>query len=441
MYMEADFAKGDRKLSEDEEQGAIYLCLIIAATFNNLDVPLDETDWPLLARSSLAQFLVRWAQLDAQPRLKAFAINALIPLLKGGPIFPPSFDFEKSMIEVFVACEAAVFAVLEDVLANHFTQFLAEYVAQGATRKKEEAVMFVKAVAGAVARTPDIERVHDHLGAMVVLALRAQYQCFADAKEILVHLGKAMGVEEDISQWEDFSKVPEVFEATTEQVLWAGVEVLSSIEAEPQGKLGPYTAVVHLLLPFLRKVRFIPGQPFIVPGIPSRYRKWTIILFVDALVALATKANEEFFEQLGEAWAALLPPVHSWVLLTCVFLSESDARSRIFWRLIEADPGAVSHFLVKRLTFAYHYHANHTKGAETHLEWVTKLLAKAYLVFPGQQFRAADAPIALTYSLLNIEKSRELFEAMAAVLDLDPADEWSPDPNDPSRPRATALVA
>jgi hypothetical protein len=70
----------------------VNFCIVVSATFNNLQRKISEEEWSISSRQLFVQFLKHWAQLpDCCATIRSYALNSLIPIINTEPIFTNRF--------------------------------------------------------------------------------------------------------------------------------------------------------------------------------------------------------------------------------------------------------------------------------------------------------------------------------------------------------------
>ena len=239
--------------------------------------------------------------------------------------------------------------------------------------------------------------------------------------------------EEEEEEHEDMSpdNIVSKYQFATEQVIDSGFEILRI-----STKVTVSKSISTILSYFFEKVRILPTHSFIVQGIPSKFRKFTIMSFFDTMYSVSSSLNDEYLDIFSTLWQNLLHNSdNNVVILLCLFESDkSEIKEKIFTQLLEKDPAVISKYLANRCTFAYWYFLRTDRQLNVHsITWMLRVLTRAFTSFIPDS--VPNYTIAFHFSLLFIEEAEDLFEALLGVLNLDSVNSqfiWSIDPSNGS---------
>ncbi|OHS98790.1 hypothetical protein TRFO_01838 [Tritrichomonas foetus] len=432
----------------------INYCILISAAFNNIQDQIPEDEWPLSYRQVLVQFLIHWAQLpDEFEKIQAYAVNALIPIIHAGTVFTDGFSFELPMLEMMVKCQLSGYPVLDSLLLFHLDILLDEFVKCSFLRNKRESQLFLEAILGALEYCEDASVLQNHVGSLLLLALFIAQDDHEDlAQKILTKVSllfldkpqtnnqsnmSGQQRKENNSQEENnklifgednfsIESITNKFQFATEQVIEAGFDIIRVCS-----KITVSKSIVTILSYFFDKIRLLPTHLFIVQGVPSKFRKYTVISFFDAMYSVSSKLSDELHEVFSQLWYNLLQSTdNSVVILLCLFESDDDQiKEKIFTQLLEKEPAIISKYLAKRCTFAYWYFLRTQRQQNvSKLTWALKVLTHGFIDYVD--YSAPNYTTAIHFSLLFIEEASELFEALIAVFGLETVDSsfiWTKD--------------
>ncbi|OHT00499.1 hypothetical protein TRFO_32767 [Tritrichomonas foetus] len=428
----------------------VNYCILISAAFNNIQEQISEDDCPLSYRQVLVQFLIHWAQLPPEfEKIQAYAINALIPIIHAGTVFADGYSFELPILEMMLQCQLSGYPVLDTLLLFHLDILLDVYVKNCLIRNKREAQPFFDAILAVIDYCNDASVLQAHLGYLILLALligiryeeqNITYETKEPSIIILTKVaslfidtvhdhiikynqgnGQIISESNDDSETRDnFSpkSIVNRFRFAAEQVIEAGFDILHVCT-----KITLAKSIVQVLTPFFQKIRLLPTHNFIVQGVPSKYRKFTVASFFDSMFEVSSTLNEEICDVFANFWYTLLQSRdNSVVVLLFLFENGSnEIKERTFGQILEREPALISKYLSKRCTFAYWYFMRTQRKLNTSsINWIIPVLTRSFTDFIDSA--APNYTACLHYSLLFIEECKELFEALIAVFGLEAVD-------------------
>lgn len=450
----------------------VNYCILISAAFNNIQDQISEEDFPLPSRQVLVKFLSHWAQLPNEfERIQAYAINALIPIIHAGTVYTEGFSFEMPMLEMMVQCQLNGFMVLDSLLFFHLDILLDEFIKCSLLRPKREAQLFLEAIISALMCCNDASVLQTHVGSLILIAMYFTEEQEDAAQKImrkiaLLFLDKAGQYQNNVSlsstrgaqpkkrqppasmndqevgssviahnyDENEVTESPQVEEEDTkeeeeeredltpenivtkfqfaiEQVIDSGLEIIRS-----SPKITVTKSIVTILSYFFEKIRILPTHSFIIQGIPSKFRKFTVTTFFDLMYSVSSSLNDEFHDVFGTLWYNLLSNSdNNVVVLLCLFESNNaEIKERIFSQLLEKVPTLISKYLAKRCTFAYWYFLRTYRQLDvSSITWMFPVLTRAFTSFITQSARHFTT--VFHFSLLFIEEAGDLFETLINV--------------------------
>lgn len=422
------------QLLHQHEGICVNYCILISAAFNNIQDQIPEEEWPVSYRQILVQFLIHWAQLPSQfVKIKSYALNALIPIIHAGTVFTNGFQFEMPILEMLVSCQANGYPVLDSLLLFHLDILLDEFVKQTFIRNRRESQLFLEAILTVLDYCENAGDMQSHVGSLVLLALSCGNEKLDHGKYILCKLAQLFLDKGDTTQASDqIEKEPNMdcaltfFQFATEQVIEAAFDIIRTCP-----KVTVVKSLVTLLTPWFEKIRLLPTHSFIVQNVPSKFRKFTVITFIDAMFSISKTLDDEKYDVFTTLWFELLKSSDNGVVvLLCLFeYEDAKIKGRIFAQLLDTDPGMIAKYLTKRCSFAYWYfmrtqlHQNIKS-----FDWMLKVLTRAFIDYVD--YAAPNFTTAIHFSLLFIEDAQELFETLMAVFGIEIVDTvsvWTPD--------------
>lgn len=412
-----------QQLLRENEALCINYCILISAAFNNIQDQIPEDEWPVSYRQILFQFLIHWAELpDKFDKLKSYSLNALIPIIHAGPVFTNGFAFTLSMLELMLKCQLNGYPMLDALLTYHMDILMNIYVRQVFLKPKRESQLFLDAILAALENCDDASLLLPSAGWLVLLALHCEQDNIDTGKFILTKIVVLLLNQDpegetvkSLESSEDLSFAPTLCQFATEQVIDAALDILKDCT-----KLYVVKVLVELLKPWFSMIRLLPTRNFIMQGIPTKYRRFTVISFFDAMFAVSTNLTMELHDAFAELWCQLLQSAdNNVVVLVCLFESDQqEAKEKVFSQLLEKDPGLISKYLAKRCTFAYWYFMRtQRKQNVSSLGWMLNVLTRAFIDYVD--YAAPSFTVALHFAMLFVEEARELFEATITVFGLD----------------------
>lgn len=404
----------------------INYCILISAAFNNIQDQIPEESWPVSYRQILVQFLIHWAQLpEGHEKIKSYAINALIPIIHAGTVFTDGFAFDLSILEMMVQCQLNGYPVLDSLLLFHIDILLDEFVKNVFLRNRRESILFSEAILSALEFCNQENVLVNHVGSLVLLSMFFIPEHIDQAKSILTKIAKIfLQKDEESDQYqaivdaETFDFVPTVFQFCLEQLIESAFEIIRSSD-----KVTVLSDIVNILTPWYEKIRLLPTHSYICQGIPSKYRKFTVITFLESMLSVTNSLSEEQHDIFAQLWFELLRSGdNSVIVLICLFESEeSVTKEKIFSQLLENDPAIVSKYLTKRCSFAYWYFMSTQRQQDiASMKWMLPVLTHGFIDYVD--YSAPNYTIALNFALLFIEEAGELFESLIAVFGLEVVD-------------------
>jgi hypothetical protein len=250
----------------------------------------------------------------------------------------------------------------------------------------------------------------------------------------------------------DFSFVPTLFLFAAEQLIDFGLTVLQDCST-----LTTTRTIVEILAQWFGRIRLLPKTTVVVPGVPTKFRKFRVVEFISHVLATLKTMNDESFELLARLVVQLISSKDSAsVLLETVFESDDNSlKERLLVSFLASQTHAVTRFLVRRCGFAY-WHFTHTRQLRgvnelPFLQPVVRTAFNEHFWGPGQdplaEFLQAAAKLIvppLQYSLIFVEHSAALLDSLLARLGIgavDPAYLWLSDPPSARLILASALEA
>jgi hypothetical protein len=418
-------------LLKQYEDLCVTFCVLVSSAFNNIHGQIPEDDWPVSARQILVQFLLHWAALPpGLEKIKAYAIHALIPIVRAGPVFTSGFAFEMSMLDMMLGCQLEGYSVLDSLLMFHVDVLLDVYVKNALMRGHREALLFLDAIQSALSYCEDANVIQARIGFLMIVALYFSNDKPSFSTAILGKIATLFPgyVKVDpktaTNGTELCNCVLNYFQFAHEQFIEAGIEILRS-----SSKSHVSESIVTLLAPVFQRVRLLPTQDYILPVTSSKFRRYDLMSFLNSLFVFSSQFNVESHEIFSRLWCELLKSSDNTALvLECVFEHEdTDHKARIFSDFLEHIPGRIVKYLAKRCSFAYWYFLRTDKIKDiSAIAWMFPLLTQAWI-----DFSDSVQPLIgylLHFSLLFVEEPRDLFFAVSESFGIgnwDPAYVWS----------------
>jgi hypothetical protein len=250
---ESQWTESRLAILNEHKDLCVNFCIVVSATFNNLQRKISEEEWPITSRQLFVQFLKHWAQLpDCCGMIRSYALNSLIPIISTGPIFTNRFPLDLPLLTMMIQCQLKGYPVLFSLLEFHGDTLFSEFVTQSFLQPRRESQLFLGAILASLTEGSftifnDVSAVEVHIGALVLIALQLESDRPADrqseqpsehllvAKEILKSIAtvivKNAGAQTMIDEAEDLKFVPTLFGMATEQMIETG---LDKVEAEPE---------------------------------------------------------------------------------------------------------------------------------------------------------------------------------------------------------------
>jgi hypothetical protein len=179
-----------RRLVQSIEQ-CITFCVLVSAIFGGESRQIAEKNWPTSARQVIVQFLLHWANLPPTfERLSAYAVHALVPIVRVGPVFTTGFSFEMEMFDMMLDCQLRGYAVLHFLLAFHVDVLLDVYEKNAFNRPRRESWIFMEAIGCAMGGCTEPASIQAHIGYLLLIALLSASERFQLAKSILTKIAE-----------------------------------------------------------------------------------------------------------------------------------------------------------------------------------------------------------------------------------------------------------
>jgi len=410
------------ELLSKHETIAVNYCIIIAAVFNNIVGQIPEEEWPVSYRQILVMFLLHWSELPTTHlKVRTYSLNALIPIMKAGTIFTDGFQFELSMLDVMLECQMEGYDVLGSLLAYHFDILFDVFVKQVFVRSRREASIFFEAVLSSFESCSDADLLQSHVGSLLLLALFSGQDDPTLAKPILMTIAELYldqtlqnDVLNAIENAENLDFVPIPFGFATEQLIEAGFEIMKSTEMVIAVK-----NIVYILAGWFTKIRVLPTNKYIVQGIPSKFRRFTVISFLEAMSSVSNILNEEQHDSFAQLWFELLRSAdNSVVVLVCLFEFENvSIKKRIFSQLLEREPFLICKYLSRRCSFSYWYYLQTQR--HQHMDsifWVLPVLIRGFAEFVvPEQIVKLRYTVVVHLTLLFFESLNSSFSSLVSI--------------------------
>jgi hypothetical protein len=322
-------------------------------------------------------------------------LNSLIPIISTGPIFTNRFPLDLPLLTMMVQCQLKGYPVLFSLLEFHGDILFGEFVTQSFLQPRRESQLFLGAILanlteGSFGIFNNVSAVEVHIGALVLIALQLESDRPADrqseqpsehllaAKEILKSIAavilKNAGAQTMIDEAEDFKFVPTLFGLATEQVIEMGLGILKR-----NAKFNVVKTIVRHLRPWFESLRLLPKHPSIVPGLPSRFRRFRVISFLDDMLTVSQLLSPELHDVFADLWCLLIKIAdNNVVVLLCLFESEDQqTKEKIFAYLLDHEPEMISLYLADRCRFAYWYFMRtQRKQNLSSLGWMFRVLTR-----------------------------------------------------------------
>ncbi|OHT03415.1 hypothetical protein TRFO_06631 [Tritrichomonas foetus] len=458
------------KLKENQDVCLNY-CILISAAFNNISYQLPEEQFSVSYRQILFNFLIHWAQLpDEFEKLRGYALNALIPITHAGTIFTNGFEIDLTIFDMMVQCQMSGFPVLDSLLIFHFDILINIYVKQAFLKPRRESQIFIDAILTSLEQCDSTEIFHSHVGALILLAYNCGAENIEAARIILSKLAQLFLTRSHDPQAENDSikmvqssttldYVSTLFQFATEEVIASAFEIIKESK-----KAIVVKTLSEYLMPWFTKIRLLPKGTYILQGVPTKFRVYTVLTFIDAMFDVTKCLNDDQLDVFADLWYVLLQSAdNNVVVLLCLSeLEDTTLKEKIFSELLDRDQILISKYLAKRCSFRYWYfrktqcissNSYHqlslnrfdndnydvVLGRESNEEyepednkWLLHVLTRAFI-----DYIDLVAPICFTltlhYAMLFIEDARELFEALISILEIESVDEmyfWAPELSD-----------
>ena len=454
-----------QKLKQNQEI-CINYCILISATFNNIHVCIPEEEWPITSRQLHVQFLLHWGQLPKEfKKLKSYAINALIPILNSGTVFTNGYSFELPMLDMLLQCQLSGFPVLESLLFFHMDVLLKEFIKRVFVNPRRESQVYLAAIIGALDKLDNGKIINDLVGSLILLAKH----CFENKNEswrfileklvlLLIDPNQEGETFKMIDRATDMSFVNTVFLFFIEQIIDFAFELIGETK-----KIIVVKTVIGYISPWISMFRILPTQNNIIPGVPARFRKFTVISFFDRIIALSNALSNEQYDAFSQIWYDLLKSSETNVSILLLLFESFDndesydetssekefinikpesIKQKIFSELLDNSPVIISKFLAKRCSFSYWYFSTTQRKIQPRSQnWMIKVLTRSFVDYTVES--APNFTLAFHFSLLFIEDAEDLFEALVAVFNLESVDAeyvWTLDADSENTMRASSII-
>jgi hypothetical protein len=319
--------------------------------------------------------------------------------------------FDAPVLEMMLRCQLEGYLVFDSLLLSDLDTLLDEFVTQIFVRPRTESVQFLEAVIHALEQCSDRVLLESHLGAIVLTALFCETDRLSAGREILLLVAQTFvpGSSSLVEEAATFAFVPALLPIATEQVIHLALGMLSS-----DRDFGHVRRIVSFLRPWFQNLRLVPANACIAPGVPAKFRKFTILSFFEKMLAVSRSLTEQLSEVFAELWTVLLSAAdnHRMVLL-CLFESPHlPVKERVFGQLMHHDAALICRYLAKRCRFAYWYHVRTVLSRPVSgLQWMFRVLKKAFTDHGGFDTEPTLV-IALHFALLFIENAGSLYDTL-----------------------------
>lgn len=439
-----------KKLKKNEAI-CINYCILISVAFKKSKRQISENEWPLSYRQVHVRFLTNWGQLSSDfgfEKLKAYSVNALIPILKSGTIFTNGFEFNLSMLDMLVQFDLADYSVLDSLLFFHSDILLSVFIKQVLLEDQRESQIFLNSIVTTLKKLDDSVDIQQCGGSLVLLAIFCYSEQMNDQawRFILQRIAVLLLNEREdsdtvqmIDKAENISFVSDVFQFLTEQFIQFSFDVIKVSQ-----KLVVIKMIVNFLKPWIEKLRILPTQGFIIPGIPTKFRIFSVLTFFNEILSLSQSLNNEQLDIFSNVWYNLLKSSDNNVIVLLLLFEyeKNDIKQKIFEKLLDKDPKMITKFLIKRCSFAFWYFIKTQRRSNLSFQsWMLKVLARSFIDYKKEATK--KFVLAFHYSLLFIEKAGELFNALIEVLNLEPVDScyvWTSDTDIENSMGATTII-
>lgn len=408
------------ELIKENEALCINYCILCSAIFKNLEDEIQEDFWPLIYRQVQVKFLIHWCQLpDRFEVIKDYSLNTLLLVIQSGPVFTDGFVFDKQILDMMVQCQLKGYRVFYSLLKFHLDFLLDEFVRNSVTREQQENQLFIESILCVLDTCEDASVLQNHIGYLILLAMLSDDS--SSQKRIMDKL-ESLFLDTSQSNSQDFvqtlDNVVKHFNFAAEQVIEAGFDILVGCSHILVAR-----SIIRLLASFFRKIRLLPTHSFIIPNVPTKFRKFTILSFFDSMFNVSSLLSEELFESFASLWHTLLlsNENNTMVLLYLFETGTDEMKKRIFIQLLDREPLKISKYISKRCTFSYWYFLHTQKGEKiSTIKWVVPVLTRAFTDYFASSYM--HAPICFNFALLFIEDCYELFDALCAVFGIETVD-------------------
>ena len=402
---------------KDNQDLCINYCVIVAAFFNNIHDQIQEEEWPLSNRQIMVKMLIHWVNIPGNfPKLQAYSMNALIPLISSGTIFTDGFEFEPKMLDKLISVQLEGYPVLDSLVLFHVDILLTEFISQYFLRPHRIAIIFANAVIGATDNFVDVDTLQMHAGPLVLFAQDISEYMPDEAKALLIRLSDLFldkSTSEMIEESENLDFVTTIFEFVTEQIISFG---LNTIKEMAKLKL-PVKHIIELITPWFSKVRILPTNSLITncAGTMKKFRCFNVLTFFQQLADVTTSLDDEQSIFISMLWIEMMKLTdNSKVALIVLYTMEDTAtKTKIFQLLCDELAGLVTKFLAKRCRFSYWYYAStHDIPIESML-WSIPILQCCFSEHISEA--APYYSTVLHFSLLFNEECQKLYENLFNV--------------------------
>ena len=399
------------------QEMCIDYCVIVAAFFNNIHDQITEDEWPLSNRQVMVKMLIHWVNIPGNfPKLQAYAMNALIPLISSGTIFTDGFEFEPKMLDKLIAVQLEGYPVLDSLVLFHVDILLTEFISQYFLRPHRIATIFANAVIGATDNFVDRDTLQMHAGPLVLFAQEISEFMMEEAKTLLVKLSDLFldtSTSQVIEEAQNMDFVTTLFEFATEQIISFGLKTIKEMAKQ---KL-PVKHLVELVTPWFSKIRILPTNSLITncAGTMKKFRCFNVLTFFQQLADVTTSLDDEQSIFISMFWIEMMKLLdNSKVALIVLYTMEDTAtKTKIFQLLCDDLAGIVTKFLAKRCRFSYWYYAATHEIPIDSMMWSIPILQCCFSEHISEA--APYYSTVLHFSLLFNEECQKLYENLFNV--------------------------
>lgn len=416
-------------------------CIIISATFNNISINmLRAQEFDISTRQILFTFLYHWTQLPEEfDQLKAYSLNALIPIIHTGTIFIDESLFDMTIFDMMIQCQFAGFPVLNSLLRFQFDFFINKFITQCFLKPKRESNMFIEVILSVLKDKEFIshELLLPRAGALILLTDLCGQDKIPLAQEILTIIAThflSSNAKSTIDIIQDaqhlHTNVPSLFQFATEQLIQAAFEIIIN-----SNKVIVVKDMVRFLKPWFSKLRLLPNNLNIMQRIPTKFKVYTVLTFLNEMFRVTESLNEEQLDIFGQLWYELLHSADNNVVVFLCLWEQKDQtlKQKIFTQMLDRNPALITQYLVGRCTFSYWYFTQTQPkyNESSSFEWLEHLLTNAFITnYDG--ITIYSYAMSIHYSLLFIEKAHALYETLMLLFGIETSDTffWTPENSD-----------